>query len=65
MWWADGLCTDNSEVGATAVSKHGSEWRSHCSIVDTGDVVVIGAELWGMGLVLNETINKWVTLPGH
>jgi len=62
MWWTDGSRSDDGRGGAAAVCKHRNEWRSRCSYLGTGHMEVIGAELWAIGLALNEKIRKTETL---
>jgi ribonuclease HI len=62
MWWTDGSRSDDGSVGATAVCKHRDEWRSCRSYLGTGRMEVFDAELWNIGLALEETIKKRETL---
>jgi len=65
MWWTDGSRSDDGLVGAAAVCKHGSEWRTRRSYLGTGCMEVFDAELWAIGLALGETIKKRETLQRH
>ena len=58
MWWTDGSRSDDGRVGAAAVRKHGNQWRSRRSFLGTGRMEVFDAELWAIGLALDETIQK-------
>jgi hypothetical protein len=58
MWWTDGSCSDDDQVGAAAVCKHGNEWRSRRSFLGTGRLKVFDAELGAIGLALDVTIKK-------
>jgi len=58
MWWTDGSRSDDGRVGAMAVCKHKDEWRSRRSNLCTGRMEIIDAELWAIGLALEETIEK-------
>jgi len=46
MWWTDGSHSEDGRVGAAAVCKHGNQWRSRRSFLDTGRMEVFDAELW-------------------
>jgi len=48
MWGKDGSCSDDSQVGATAVCQHRNEWWSRYSILGTGRMEVFDAELWAI-----------------
>jgi len=56
MRCTDGSRSDDGRVGATAVCKHGDEWRSRRSYLGTGRMEVFDAELWAIGLALEVTI---------
>jgi len=58
VWWTDGTRSDNGQVGAAAVCKHGSEWRTRRSYLGSGRMEVIDAELWAIGIALGETVKK-------
>ena len=45
-------------MGAAEISKHTDEWRSRRSYLGTGRMEVFDAELWALGLALEETILK-------
>jgi len=62
MWWTDGSRSDDGRVGAAAVCKHGNQWRFHCSFLGTGRMDVFDAELWVIGLALDEMVGKRETL---
>jgi len=57
-WWTDGSSSDDGRVGAAAVCKHRDEWRFRRSYLGTGRMGVFDAELWAIGLALEETIQK-------
>jgi len=40
MWWTDGSCSDDGQVGAAAVCKHRDKCRAHCSNLTTGQTEV-------------------------
>jgi len=65
MWWTDGSRSDDGQVGAAAVCKHGNVWRSRRSYLGTGRVEVFDAELWAIRLALDATIEKRETLQRH
>jgi len=65
MWWTDGSRSDDGQVGAAASCKHRDEWRSRRSYLGTGRMDVFDAELWAIGLALEETIEKSETLQRH
>jgi len=65
MWWTDGQRSDDGRVGATAVCKHGNEWRSHLSFQGTGRMEVFDAERWAIGLALDMAIENSETLQEH
>jgi hypothetical protein len=48
MYWTDVSRSDHGKVGATAVFKHGNEWTTLCSYLDSGRMEVFGAELWAI-----------------
>jgi hypothetical protein len=58
MWWTDGSHSDACRVGAAPVCKHGSEWRTYCGYLGTGCMEVFDAELWVIGLTLDETVKN-------
>jgi len=58
MWWTDGSRSDDGQVGAEAVCKHGHQWRSRRSFLGTGRMEVSDAKQWAIGLALDETIEK-------
>jgi len=45
MWWKEWSRSDDSQVGAAAVCKHGKTWRIHRSYLGTGRMEVFDAEL--------------------
>jgi hypothetical protein len=45
MWWTDGSRSDDGQVGAAAVCKHGNQWRSRRSYLGTGRMEVFDAKL--------------------
>jgi hypothetical protein len=65
MWWTDGSRSDDGQVGAAAVSKHGNEWRSRRSFLGTGRMQDFNAELWAIGLELDVKIEKRERLQRH
>jgi len=65
MWWTDGSRSDDGRVGAAAVCKHRDQWRSRRSYLGTGRMEVFDAELWAIGLALEETIENRETLQRH
>jgi ribonuclease HI len=65
MWWTDGSHSDHGRVGAAAVCNHGNQWRSRRSVLGTGRMEVFDAELWAIGLVLGQAIEKRETLQRH
>jgi hypothetical protein len=65
MWWTDGSCSDDGEVGAAAGCKHGNEWRSRSSFLHTGHMEISDPERWAIGLALDVVINKRVSLQIH
>jgi hypothetical protein len=56
MWWSDGSRSDDGRVGAASVYKHGHQWTSRLSCLGTVRMEVFNAELWAIGLALEETI---------
>jgi hypothetical protein len=58
MWWTDGWRSDDGQVGAAAVCKHRDEWRSRHSYLSTRGMEAFDAELWVIGLALEETMEK-------
>jgi len=65
MWWTDGSRSDNGQVKAAAMRKHGNQWRSRRSFLGTGRMEVVDAELWAIGLTLDVTIEKRDTWQRH
>ena len=65
MWWTEGSHSDDGRVGAAAVCKHGTEWRTHRSYLGTGRMEVFDAELWAIGLALGETVKRRKRLQQH
>ena len=65
MWWTDGSRSDDGRVGATALCKHGNQWRSRRSILGTGLMNVFDAEMLAIGLALDVAIEKRETLQKH
>jgi len=62
MWWANGSRSYDSREGATEVCKHAIEWGPRRSFLGTGRMEVFDAELWEIGLALDEAIQKRDTL---
>jgi hypothetical protein len=58
MWWTDGWRSGDGQVGATAVCKHGNEWRSRRCFLGTGSMEVFDAEVTASGLALDVKIEK-------
>jgi hypothetical protein len=58
MWLTDGLRRDVGRVGAAGVCTHSAELRTRHSCLGTGRVEVFDANLWAIGLALEETIKK-------
>jgi len=58
MWWTDGLPSDDGQVGAAVVCKHGTERRSRRSCLGTGRMEVFDSEGWAIGLALDVAIGK-------
>jgi len=50
MWLPDCSHSNDHRVGRTAVSKHGTEWRTCHRYLGTGCMEVIDAALWAIGL---------------
>jgi len=65
MWWTDGSRSDDGQVGAAAVGKHGNEWRTRHSYLGTGRMEVFHAEPWVIGLALGETVKRRERLQQH
>jgi len=65
IWWSDGSHSDDGRVGAIAVFKHGNQWRSRRSFLGTVCMGDFDAELWPIGLALDETIDNGETLQRH
>jgi len=65
MSWTDRSRTDGGWVGAAALCKHRSEWRTRSSYLGTGRMEVLDAELWVIRLALGETVKNRETLPRH
>jgi len=65
MWWTDGSRSDDGQVGAAALCKHGNEWRSRRSFLCTGRMQIFDAELLAIGLALDMAIEKRDTLEKH
>jgi len=65
MWCTAGLHPDDGRMEAAAVSKHTDKWRSHDSYLGTGQMDVFHAELWAIGLALEDTIEKTEILQRH
>jgi len=62
MWWTDGSRSDDGRVGAAAVCKHGTQWKSRHSFLGTGHMEVFDAKMWAIGLALDVAIEKSETL---
>jgi len=45
MWWRDESRSDDGQVGAAAVCKHGNQWRSRRSFLGTGRMEVFDTEM--------------------
>ena len=56
MWWTDGSRSDDGRVGAAAVCKHASQWRSRRSFLGSGHMEVFDAEQRAIGLALDVVI---------
>jgi len=65
MWWTDGSRTDDGRVGAAAVCKHRNQWSSRCSLLGTGSIEVVDADMCAIGLALDVAIKKRETLQKH
>jgi len=65
MWWTDGLSSDDGQVGAGAVCKHGNQWRSRRSCLCTGRMDVFEAEIWVIRLALDMVTERRETLQKH
>jgi ribonuclease HI len=65
MWWTDGSRSDDGRVGTAAVCKHRDKWRSRRCYLGIAQMVVFDAELWAIGLALEETIKKTETQQRH
>jgi hypothetical protein len=65
MWWTDRSRSDDGRVGASAVCKHGTEWRTSHRYLGTGRMEVLDAELWAIGIALGETVKRRESLLEH
>jgi len=65
MWWTDGSRYDDGRVGAVAVCKYGSQWRTRRSYLGTGYMDVFDAKLWAARLALGETDKKREIFQWH
>jgi len=65
MWWTDGSRSDDGRVGAAAVWKHGDRWEAFRSHLGTGQMKVHDAELWAIGLAVQESVRNRDTLRTH
>ena len=65
MCWTDGSRSEDGRVGAAAVCKNGTQWRSRHSSLSTGPMEVFNAELEAIGLTLDMVIDKRVTMQKY
>ena len=62
MWSADGSQSDDSIVSTAAVCTHRDNWNAVRSHLETRRLEVNDAELWAIGLALQESLRKRDTL---
>ena len=65
MWWTDGSRSEDGQLGAASVCKHGNQWRSRRICLGTGRMEVFNSKLCAIGLALDMAIEKREKLQRH
>jgi hypothetical protein len=58
MKWTNGSSSDHCQVGAPAVCKYGNACKNHRSYPGTRAMEVSNANLWAIGLMVREVLNR-------
>jgi len=64
-WWTAGSQPDNGRVEAAAVCLNGDSWTVFRSYLGTGQMQVCDAELWAIGVVLQQSVAGADALQAH